>query len=143
MKNSILILSTLLTASLLTACFSSGEKLDNAEKEVTEANKALEEANKEYLEDVKAYKAETEKTIEKNKERIADLKLQAAKEKENIRAENLKKIEELERQNNNLKGKLFDYREENKDKWNTFKSEFSHDMDELGKAIAGLTKKSD
>lgn len=88
MKNPILILSSILTISLLlTGCFSSGEKKDNAEKEVVEVNKALEEANKTYMEDVKAYKAETEKIIENNKERIADLKLQAVKEKENRRAE--------------------------------------------------------
>lgn len=142
MKNSILILSSILTVSLLlTGCFSSGEKKDNAEKEVVEANKALEEANKAYMEDVKAYKAETEKVIENNKERIADLKLQAAKEKENIKTENLKKIEDLERQNNNLKNKLFDYRENDSNKWDKFKSEFIKDMDELRAKIAEFPKK--
>lgn len=142
MKNPILILSSILTISLLlTGCFSSGEKKDNAEKEVVEVNKALEEANKTYMEDVKAYKAETEKIIENNKERIADLKLQAVKEKENRRAENLKKIEELERRNNNLKNKLFDYRDNDGSKWDKFKSEFIKDMDELRAEIAEFPKK--
>lgn len=141
MKNSILILSSILTASFLTGCFSSAEKKDNAEKEVVEANKALEEANKAYWEDVKAYKAETEKVIENNKERIADLKLQAAKEKENIRAENLKKIDEFERQNNNLKNKLFDYRENDHDKWDEFKSGFNRDMDKLRAEITEFPQK--
>ena len=142
MKNSILIFSTLLIASSLTGCFSSGEKKEQAEEKVAEANEALEKANKAYLEDVKSYKAETEKAIANNQERIADLRFQAAKEKENLRAENLKKIEDLERQNNNLKNKLFDYRENNNSKWDKFKSEFNQDMNELKEAIAGFSPKN-
>lgn len=143
MKNSILIFSAFITVTLLTGCFSSEEKKENAEKEAVEANKALEKANKEYLEEVKAYKAETERVIENNKERIADLKLQAAKEKESVRTENLRRIEELERQNNNLKNKLFDYRENDHDKWDEFKSGFNQDMDELREAIAEFPPKND
>lgn len=143
MKNSILIFSTLLIASFLTGCLSSGEKKENAEKEVVEANKMLEEANKAYLEDVKSYKTETEKIIEHNQERIADLRLQTAKEKESLRVENLRKIDELERQNNSLRNKLFDYRESNNSKWDNFKSEFNQDMNELKEAIAGFSSKND
>lgn len=141
MKNSILIFSVLLIASSLTGCFSSGEKKEQAEEKAAEANEALEKANKAYLEDVKTYKAETEKVIENNQERIADLKFQAAKEKESLRIENLAKIEELERQNNNLKNKLFDYRGNDSDKWDRFKSEFNQDMDELRKTIAEFPSK--
>ncbi|NGF76834.1 hypothetical protein G5B10_13185 [Fluviicola sp. SGL-29] len=141
MKNSILIFSILITASLLMGCVSSGEKKTNTEKEVVKANKSLEKAKKVHLEEVKIYKAETEKVIENNKERITDLKLQATKEKENVRTENLKKIEELERQNNNMKNKLFDYHASDNNKWDKFKSEFTRDMDELRAEIAKFPQK--
>ena len=35
-----------------------------------------------------------------------------------------------------------DYKADGKDKWETFKAEFSHDMDELGHAFKGLTVKN-
>ena len=35
-----------------------------------------------------------------------------------------------------------DYKVEGKDKWEKFKTEFSHDMDELGKGFKDLTVKN-
>ena len=45
------------------------------------------------------------------------------------------KIMELEQKNSDMKKKLDDYKTEGKQKWEIFKTEFSHDMDELGKAF--------
>ncbi len=41
-----------------------------------------------------------------------------------------------------MKKKMENYKEEGKDKWEIFKAEFSHDMDELGKAFKDLTVKN-
>jgi len=41
-----------------------------------------------------------------------------------------------------MKKKLDDYQLEGKDKWNLFKTEFSHNMEELGKAFNDLTIKN-
>ena len=38
-----------------------------------------------------------------------------------------------------MKKKLEDYQAEGKDSWETFKTEFSHDMDALGNAFKDLT----
>ena len=41
-----------------------------------------------------------------------------------------------------MKRKMDDYKEEGKEKWETFKTEFTHDMDELGTAFKNLTVKN-
>ena len=41
--------------------------------------------------------------------------------------------------NERLRAKIRDYKENGKDEWKSFKTEFKHDMDELGDAIKGLT----
>ena len=53
-----------------------------------------------------------------------------------------KKIDELEQKNSELKKRLDDYKADGKEKWEKFKAEFSHDMDELGKAFKDLTVKN-
>ena len=50
-----------------------------------------------------------------------------------------KKLAELEQENSDMKKKLEDYKEEGKDNWRKFQTEFSHDMDKLGKEIKDLT----
>ncbi len=46
---------------------------------------------------------------------------------------------ELENKNSDLKKKLSDFKDDDKDKWISFKEEFNHDMDELGLAFKNLT----
>ena len=41
-----------------------------------------------------------------------------------------------------MKQKMADYKEEGKEKWETFKVEFNHDMEELGNAFKDLTVKN-
>ena len=48
----------------------------------------------------------------------------------------------LEQKNTELKKILSDYKDEGQDKWTSFKNEFNHDMDELGKAFKDLTVKN-
>lgn len=136
MKNSILILGSILLGSIaLTGCYTSSEEKVDAEKEVVEANKALEDARKAYLEEVNAYKTENEKLIQKNQERIEELKILIEMQKKEVKSINLKSIEELERQNNNLKNKLYDYKESDATNWNGFKSEFMKELKELNSNI--------
>ena len=41
-----------------------------------------------------------------------------------------------------MKKRLEDYKADSKDKWESFKTEFNHDMDELGSAFKDLTVKN-
>jgi hypothetical protein len=47
----------------------------------------------------------------------------------------------LEKQNSDLKMRLENYKEEGKEKWEIFKTKFTHDMEVMGDALKNLTVK--
>lgn len=144
MKKSILILAsaTLVSGLALTSCNSSSENVDKAEQAVTDANNELEKANQEYLADIENYRTETASKIAANNQSIIDFNLRIEKEKKEVKDDYKKQIAELELKNSDMKKKMDDYKAEGKDNWETFKTEFSHDMDELGAAFKDLTVKN-
>jgi light-regulated signal transduction histidine kinase (bacteriophytochrome) len=81
---------------------------------------------------------ETELKIKENEIKIAGLKAKIMKPGEILDPLRQKRIEELEERNNELKAELRNYNRSNSD-WETFKREFNHDMEELGKALKNLT----
>ncbi len=85
------------------------------------------------------FKIEAEKIIIAQEKNITEFKARMASEKKEINADYDKKLVELENKNNDLKKKLADYKDDGQDKWISFKNEFNHDMDELGKAFKDLT----
>jgi hypothetical protein len=135
-------LGTLLAGTFFTGCTSSSGKVEDAQKNVIQANKDLDQANKEYLADMENYRQETATRIAANEQAIAEYNAGLAHEKKAVRAEHKKRIAELEQRNHNLKMRLEDYKEDGKENWEKFKAEFSHDMDELGKAFKDLTVKN-
>jgi len=95
-----------------------------------------------YLADIENYRLETAKRIAANEQAIAEFNAGIEHEKKAVRAEHKKKIAELEQKNREMKKKLADYKAEGKEKWEIFKAEFSHDMDNLGKAFKNITVKN-
>jgi hypothetical protein len=73
---------------------------------------------------------------------IAEFKARISKEKKENIAKYEKTIAELEQKAGDMKKKLEDFKVEGKDKWDSFKLKFDHDMDELGKALKNFTVKS-
>ncbi len=65
MKKSILALAacTFITGAILTSCNTPSQKVEDAQKNVIQANKDLDQANKEYLADIENYRQETAKGI--------------------------------------------------------------------------------
>ncbi|WP_439185033.1 hypothetical protein [Carboxylicivirga taeanensis] len=149
MKNSTKALGgiLLLTIALLSGgCQSSNQKIKNAEDNVQEAIKDLEDSKRDLHEirldtisNYEQFKIEAEKLIATQEKNIVDLKAKIAKEKEGLKQDYEEKLITLESKNNELKKKLAEYKDEGQDKWNGFKKEFNHDMNELGKAFKGLT----
>jgi DNA anti-recombination protein RmuC len=142
MKKSILFLTILTIVSgsiLITRCSSSSEKVADAKDQVNEAHQKLDKANAEYAADVEAYRKETAAEIAVNNESIAAFNTRIENEKNEVKADYQKKITALEQKNTDMKKRLDDYKADGKDNWKTFKTEFSRDMAELGKAFKGLT----
>lgn len=141
MKTSILVIaaSTFIT---VVSCNSPVEKVKNAQEEVAIANANLDKANQEYIADILNYRKEVAQKIDANNASIVEFKARIEHEKKETRAEYNKKMEELEKKNSDAKKKMDEYNQEGKENWEKFKAEFSHDMDELGKAFKDLTVKN-
>ncbi len=131
--------SVLLTSAIIISCSTPAERVVNAQNNVTEANKNLEKANGEYLADIKNYRKETADKIAVNEKNLAEFKARIEHEKKDAKADYKKKIAELEQKNSDMKKKIDDYQVEGKEKWEIFKTEFSHSMDELGKSFKDIT----
>jgi len=141
MKNSISIMTitAFMAGILLTSCQLSPKKVDNAEDKVVNTMDKAAEINQALNDSIQQFKMESEQKIDEYQETIAELKTKIKTVKKENKALYEQKLVELEQKNNDLKKKLNDYKDNGQDKWTSFKSEFSHDMDELGKAFKDLT----
>jgi len=137
MKRAIVSISafTILLVMFMSGCNTSEQRAQDAEEAVIEAKEALEAANQEYLDDMAAFREETNRKLIANEQIIDDLKLLAANEKTDLRVEYQRKIGELEAWNNNIRRRLANYNGEGRENWERFKTDFSLDMAELGKAL--------
>ena len=142
MKKSVLTLAlTAFVAGIIfTGCNSQGEKVDAAKAEMEAAEKSLQKANENYDAEYSKFKEESDMQIAANEERIAELKKESKKMKASEKIEYEKTIEDLEDRNERMKEKMKDYKNEGNEKWESFKREFSHDMDELGQSLKDLGK---
>ncbi|NTW24903.1 MAG: hypothetical protein HGA37_09400 [Lentimicrobium sp.] len=137
-----LVIAAIISAgALFTACNSAPvtpeeaaaqAKVDSARMELKEAQKAA------TAEEWAAFKIESEEKIRINELSIADLKNKRSSSNGKFDAVYAEKIAKLEQQNKNLKAKIVNY-EKRKSNWASFKSEFNHDLNELGKALSDLT----
>lgn len=141
MKKTIAIISAtvvLFAGTSLIGCNSPEDKVENAAENVVDAHEDLEKANQDYVNEVANYKREISQRTEENNVRIAEMRAKASERKAETRADYNARIDELDRKNGEMKRKLDGYNGDNRDNWESFKSEFNHDMDELGKSFSDL-----
>ena len=138
MKKSIftLALTTFVAGTILISCSTPAEKVNTAEANVQQADQELDEAKAEY----ERFKLESDQRIAANEKRIAELKAYSKNVKKDMKDGYEKTIAELEAKNEIMKAKVRDYKAEGNEKWQSFKREFNHDMDELGAALKDLTE---
>lgn len=142
MKKRILTIATaaiLITGAVFTSCNTPTENLEDAKANVEDAKDDLIDANQEYIKDMENFKTETDKTIETNILSIAAFKSRIEIEKKEAKAEYIKKIDELEKKNTDIKKRIDDYNAAGKENWENFKAEFNHDMENLGQAFYDLS----
>jgi septal ring factor EnvC (AmiA/AmiB activator) len=142
MKITHLALAAIATVLTVASCNSEKEKVDEATSQAVEAGDDLKQAKDDYLLEVEKYKIETADKIIENDKRIADLNASIKTEKKETREQFIKDIAALEAKNADLKMQIEVYKADSKENWDKFKIEFSHDMDELGKAFKDLTVKN-
>ena len=131
--------SILFWGAVLNGCNTPEKYLGNAKENVKEANKDLEVANQEYIADIEVYRKESAIRIAANEKSIAEFNTLIELEKKEARADYKQKIADLEKKNGDMKKRIDDYNAEGKEKWEKFKEEFNHSMDELANAFKYLT----
>jgi uncharacterized protein YukE len=140
MKKSLLTiaLTTLIIGTLITSCNSSAKKVEDAAVKVDDATEELKSAKEDFNYEYNKFKVESEQRMLDNEFKIAELKANKVKLKKEAKEEYDKTIADLEEKNSSMRTKLNDYKEEGKDKWESFKREFNRDMDELVSALKDL-----
>jgi hypothetical protein len=136
----ILAVTVILAATVLKQLLSSVKKPGNAQDKVQQAKdkvvKAEQELNLAMKEAVHEFKKASERMIGNNEKSLAELKTRLAGEQKDNKAHYERKLRALEQKNTDMKRKLEDYKEEGREKWDSFKTVFNHNMDDLGKSIS-------
>ncbi len=145
MKKLIFTLSAaiLLSGAIFTSCNTAAEKVNKAEDKSIKADEDFNIAKEEYLADIKNFKIETTAKIDANNQMIADFKVKIASSKKDAQIYYQEQIAILEQKNIAMKQKLDAYKESGKDNWESFKTEFNKDMNDLGEAFKNFTVKNE
>lgn len=130
----------LVSAGALSSCMSNEDKVERSENKVERAEEKLNEAQVEYEENYRNFKLETDERIKSNDEMIAELKADAKNIKKEARADYDRAVADLEAKNDAMKVKAEAQKDVKHEKWEAFKAEFNHDMDELGNSLKDLRK---
>ena len=142
-----LAVASLMAGTTFTGCKSPGEKEAEAKENVQDAKEDLKEVRNDANEDAqklasaeewKTFRIENEEKISKNETRIAELKEKLMKPGKILDPVYEKRIDMLEARNKELEEKMDAY-EKSQSNWESFKSEFKHDMDELGQSLKDFT----
>ena len=141
-----LAVTTFIAGAIFTGCVSPSQKLKNAEENVIDAKNAvldaqsdLNQAHQDSITEYQQFKIESENRIIANEKSIEELRVKIVSTNDENRVLYETKLADLQKRNYELKIKLDEYKVDETDKWQTFKSEFKHDMDELGKAFSDFT----
>jgi hypothetical protein len=116
------------------------KKSKKARVNLEEAKQEANEAHADSAKDYHKFKEKADRQNVINRNRIAELK-----EKNKIASKEVKEVYEkklmmIENKNEKLKKQLAEAYDTKTSKWNEYKREFNHDMDELEKAINELLK---
>ncbi len=129
----------LCTVAISAGCNSSAENLEDAKRNVAQAELDLDSAQQEYEADVELFRIETAKKIAENEREIDEINVKIAQSSSKLRADYELQIDVLDEKNKTLKKKMRDYRADTKENWQEFKKEFNNDMTELGVALKKFT----
>jgi predicted nucleic acid-binding Zn-ribbon protein len=148
MKKTIFTLAIVLfiVGTLMMSCKSSTKEAKESQEKVQDARENVQDAKDSLVvakkaattEEWKAFKEETDTVINNNKIRIAELKLKMKKTGLAINTKYQENVDALEQKNKDLEVKMDTYKNDADSDWQSFKREFNHDMNEIGKAFKDL-----
>jgi peptidoglycan hydrolase CwlO-like protein len=132
--------AALMTGVILSGCQTPAQKVDTAQEKVDSAKADLNTAKAELNAEYPAFKRDADEQISDNDKKITELRAKLKKfgpsPPYNIRQ---KKIDTLEKENSDLRGRLYGYETQRTD-WVAFKVRFNHDKDDLNQAFVDFGK---
>lgn len=139
MRNKIFAFAVLgcITAILFAGCGTTSEQ------KVEQANLDLKDAKADYLAEWQKFKARSEEQIEANQDSIDAFKEKIENAGTETKAKYNEAVAELEQKNRDFKKQLEEYKVEGESEWQEFKTNFSHDLDAVGKTIKDLFTAND
>jgi hypothetical protein len=135
----VLALSIPLSGLQLTSCTSQEDKVTEAAAEVSQSEIALEKAEADYEYEVEKFKEEKTLRLIQNEKSIREFNTRIAKDKSEAKAEYEKTIKELNDKNSDMKLRMENMKFDTQSNWESFKTAFAKEMEELEKAIQTLT----
>jgi hypothetical protein len=129
-----ILLSLAIAGTALTSCQPSEKKLEKDQENI-------QDAQQKFAQDWAKYKQDQDEKIRENEVEINNYrdKIRDAKESERVTLE--KRTNDLDEKNKALRARINDYdKDRRQDKWEEFKREFDHDMDELGNSLRDIGK---
>jgi hypothetical protein len=123
---------------LILSCGPSAQKVKDSQENADKEKAEYKQMQKDSIEDYESFKLAYEARIDANEKTIADLRKEIKKDKSKMQEINLKAMDELDGRNFEMRKKIREFKNESKEDWESFKEEFSYDMDEIGKAIKGI-----
>lgn len=109
------------------------ENVDKAKEDLSQARK---EANQEEWQN---FKNDMNATIDANDAKIAQLKMDMKDKGKSANAAYDRNIDTLKAKNERLKLKMNKYKNDANSDWQSFRTEFSHDVNDLGTALKNFT----
>lgn len=117
------------------------EKAEAARKDIKAAQRELREAKIDSAADYTKFKNEAELKLKENRASISMLKAKKYQNAKTMQATYDNSIKQLETRNLELEKKIKGSATTSTVKWTSFKREFNHDMEELGKSIKDISTK--
>ena len=141
-------LTVLSAGIMLTSCQTSEQKVSDAKDKVNDATQDLKNVQKAAneaeaqkaanAESWRTFKNESEAKIKSNEAVIDELNTKMHSSGKKVQAVFKKNIAELKQKNHDMMVRMNAY-EKNQSDWESFKREYNHDMDELGRALKDFT----
>jgi hypothetical protein len=117
------------------ACNSPAEDVKQAEDNVVEANDELNQAEQDFALDMENYRKEAAIKIAANDSNIREFKARVKNDKLKAKSDYEKEIADLENKNTDMKKRIEDYKAATNEDWQSFKTSFKKEMDDLDVAV--------
>jgi len=122
-------------------CNTPTEKVENAEKEKESAERKLDYANESLQKDITAYKKNVADKLDEQEKILLEFNDRITVQKSDAKKEYEQKIADLNNKNSDMKKKMAEFKASNHANWESFKTSYNSEMDELSFAFEELKTK--